>query len=290
MRTVVVSLLLAVTLVGCGERSSSERGGRNVIGPDGSIAILGDRTREGFRDALGKEGVSATCPTNSSVEARARLLASCDAAVVVVDATQGPLPIHREDILITKHFFGGTITIGFSRTDMVDDPELLELEELEMREIMNDYDLDGDNAPAFFDSPKARTAMPKGFSAIKKGLHRLPRKPARQPGTATTAFQAFLYVLANEETFARNVARPLSQGKYRVVFGSATATATIAPASSIAPGSSGHCLVTLDSAVELTDGEKFVISESGHVSAAGSITKRQQTGASDPSGTGDPKR
>ncbi|MCL2924940.1 MAG: elongation factor Tu [Trichodesmium sp. MAG_R04] len=73
--------------------------------------------------------------------------AQMDGAVLVVSAADGPMPQTREHILLAKQVGVPNIVVFLNKQDMVDDEELLELVELEVRELLSNYDFDGDNIP-----------------------------------------------------------------------------------------------------------------------------------------------
>jgi elongation factor Tu len=70
-----------------------------------------------------------------------------DGAVLVVSAADGPMPQTREHILLARQVGVPAIVVFLNKTDMVDDPELLELVELEVRELLSAYDFPGDEIP-----------------------------------------------------------------------------------------------------------------------------------------------
>ena len=70
-----------------------------------------------------------------------------DGAILVVAATDGPMPQTREHILLGRQVGVPRIVVFMNKVDMVDDEELLELVEMEIRELLSFYDYDGDNAP-----------------------------------------------------------------------------------------------------------------------------------------------
>ena len=73
--------------------------------------------------------------------------AQMDGAILVVAATDGPMPQTREHILLARQV-GVPYIVGFlNKTDQVDDPELLELVEMEVRELLNEYEFPGDDTP-----------------------------------------------------------------------------------------------------------------------------------------------
>ena len=73
--------------------------------------------------------------------------AQMDGAILVVAATDGPMPQTREHILLARQVNVPRIVVFMNKCDMVDDPELLDLVEMEVRELLSSYDYDGDNTP-----------------------------------------------------------------------------------------------------------------------------------------------
>ena len=73
--------------------------------------------------------------------------AQMDGAILVVAATDGPMPQTREHILLGRQVGIPRIVVFLNKVDMVDDPELLELVEMEVRELLSFYEYDGDNGP-----------------------------------------------------------------------------------------------------------------------------------------------
>ena len=73
--------------------------------------------------------------------------AQMDGAILVVSAADGPMPQTREHILLAKQVGVPNMVVFLNKADMVDDKELLELVELEVRELLNSYDFAGDDIP-----------------------------------------------------------------------------------------------------------------------------------------------
>src|SRR5574341_20688 len=73
--------------------------------------------------------------------------AQMDGAILVVSAADGPMPQTREHILLARQVGVPYIVVYLNKADMVDDPELLELVELEIRELLSSYDFPGDDIP-----------------------------------------------------------------------------------------------------------------------------------------------
>ena len=73
--------------------------------------------------------------------------AQMDGAILVVSAADGPMPQTREHILLSRQVGVPKIAVFLNKADMVDDDELIELVEMEVRELLSEYEFDGDNTP-----------------------------------------------------------------------------------------------------------------------------------------------
>ena len=73
--------------------------------------------------------------------------AQMDGAIIVVAATDGPMPQTREHILLARQVNVPALVVFMNKCDMVDDPEMLELVEMDMRDLLAQYEYDGDNTP-----------------------------------------------------------------------------------------------------------------------------------------------
>jgi len=78
--------------------------------------------------------------------------AQMDGAIIVVAATDGPMPQTREHILLAKQVNVPRLVVFLNKVDMVDDEEMLELVDMEVRELLDFYDFDGDNTPVIMGS------------------------------------------------------------------------------------------------------------------------------------------
>ena len=93
--------------------------------------------------------------------------AQMDGAILVVAATDGPMPQTREHILLSRQVGVPYIIVFLNKCDMVDDDELIELVEMEVRELLNEYDFPGDDTPIIRGSAlKALEGDPKWVPAI----------------------------------------------------------------------------------------------------------------------------
>ena len=89
--------------------------------------------------------------------------AQMDGAILVVAATDGPMPQTREHILLARQVGVPKIVVFMNKTDLVDDPELLDLVEMDIRELLSSYGFDGDKTPII------RGSAVKALEAAQKG-------------------------------------------------------------------------------------------------------------------------
>ncbi len=95
--------------------------------------------------------------------------AQMDGAILVVAATDGPMPQTREHILLARQVGVPKIVVFMNKVDLVDDPEMLELVEMEVRELLDQYEFDGDNASVIQGSAlKALEGDADSIAAIKE--------------------------------------------------------------------------------------------------------------------------
>ncbi len=73
--------------------------------------------------------------------------AQMDGAILVVSATDGPMPQTREHILLSRQVGVKDLIVFLNKTDLVDDDELIDLVEMEVRELLSEYDFPGDDIP-----------------------------------------------------------------------------------------------------------------------------------------------
>jgi elongation factor Tu len=95
-----------------------------------------------------------------------------DGAILVVSAADGPMPQTREHVLLARQVGVPHIVVFLNKVDLVDDPELLELVEMEVRELLSKYDFPGDKVPVVRGQAKAAMEKP-GDDAACKGIDEL---------------------------------------------------------------------------------------------------------------------
>jgi elongation factor Tu len=97
--------------------------------------------------------------------------AQMDGAILVVDASEGPMPQTREHILLARQVGVPAIVVFLNKVDLVDDPELLDLVEMEVRDLLNKYQFPGDKTPVIRgSSKKALVGDPEGEKSIQQLL------------------------------------------------------------------------------------------------------------------------
>jgi elongation factor Tu len=88
--------------------------------------------------------------------------AQMDGAILVVSAADGPMPQTREHILLSRQVGVPKLVVFLNKEDQVDDPELIELVEMEVRELLSEYEFDGDNTPIIVGSALKALEDPDG--------------------------------------------------------------------------------------------------------------------------------
>jgi elongation factor Tu len=96
--------------------------------------------------------------------------AQMDGAILVVDGSEGPMPQTREHVLLARQVGVPAIVVYLNKVDLVDDPELLDLVEMELRDLLNKYDFPGDNTPIIRGSAKKAMA---GDAEAEKSIQQL---------------------------------------------------------------------------------------------------------------------
>jgi elongation factor Tu len=93
--------------------------------------------------------------------------AQVDGAILVVSAADGPMPQTREHVLLARQVGVPSIVVFLNKVDMVDDPELLDLVELEVRDLLTEYEFPGDEVPVVRGSAlKALAGDPEGAASV----------------------------------------------------------------------------------------------------------------------------
>src|SRR5207249_1826129 len=230
--------------------------------------------------------------------------AQMDGAILVVAATDGPMPQTREHILLARQVGVPAIVVFLNKCDMVEDAELLELVELEVRELFKSYQFPGDKIPVIKGSAlqalngdaKWEKTIDELMEAVDKNVPLPVRdvdKPFAmpieaifsssgrgtvvcKPGSITpqTKCEAGAYVRTKEEGGRHT---PFFTG-YRPQFYFRTTDVTgdvklPQGVEMVMPGDNVSCEVSLITPVALEKGLRFAIREGGHTVGAGAVTE-----------------
>jgi elongation factor Tu len=118
--------------------------------------------------------------------------AQMDGAILVVSAADGPMPQTREHVLLARQVNVPYIVVYLNKTDMVDDPELLELVELEVRELLSKYEFPGDDLPVIKGSALKALENPDDEEATKSVFELLEAIDTYIPTPERDVDKAFL--------------------------------------------------------------------------------------------------
>lgn len=298
VRLAILSVFVCLGLIlGCGGKPGTS-GAEHMTEPPArtfEIAVLGDITRLGLLKEIAsghasgngevnetfvaevRRGTAAfrfSCADTDNITDQARIVAGADIVLLTVDASVGPLPIHREHVLLARHMHVTDVAIILTRTHLVDDPELLELEELEMREVISEYGFHGDDALCVLDHPGAGTTSStppaKGLPELLRLLTtRVGSRPAEQHTRERKVFSAEVYVLSPKEAFTRETAVPVQSGPATVLIGRREISAEIRALDPIPTGMTGNIKLILPEAISPAPMQRFLVLRNDHISATG---------------------
>src|ERR1700729_1661616 len=230
--------------------------------------------------------------------------AQMDGAILVVAATDGPMPQTREHVLLARQVGVPYIVVALNKADMVDDEEILELVELEVRELLSTYEFPGDDVPvvrvsalkalegdsewgekivelmaACDDSiPEPVRDVEKAFLMPVEDVFSITERGQViiKPGTNTphTEFEAQVYILAKDEggrhTPFFNNYRP------QFYFRTTDVTGVVhlpEGTEMVLPGDNTEMRIELIQPIAMEEGLKFAIREGGRTVGAGRVIK-----------------
>jgi elongation factor Tu len=126
--------------------------------------------------------------------------AQMDGAILVVSAADGPMPQTREHILLARQVNVPYLVVFLNKVDLVDDEELLDLVELEVRELLSKYDFPGDDAPVIRGSALPALNNPTDEAAKPASPSCSMRWTATSPSPSATSIKDFL--MSVEDVFS----------------------------------------------------------------------------------------
>ncbi|MHB8898584.1 MAG: GTP-binding protein [Thermoguttaceae bacterium] len=294
--------LLVVSFVGCMKADQTQPAAVPPAATSRSplhLAVLGDHTRvelvrqiASVTDAVSDDNtkevttvaminnrrVTITTAKSDEMVAHASPCSVADLAVIAVDARNGPMPVHREHIIFARQMHVPAILITLTHSDAIGNAELLELVELEIRELLVAYGWNGDDAIVAYDSELANVqhaaGAVKGAHALSQSFPQTVERSKAPPSVEVTDCLVDVYALAEQEAFPLRTTG-ISSGEYTLVVGRSAPTAMVQPTSPIRPGETGAARVTFDSPLSVHLGLRCALLVAGHVVAVGVITSTE---------------
>ena len=143
------TLTAAITSVLAAEGLAEKKGYDEIDGaPEEKERGITINTAHVEYETVNRHYAHVDCPGHADyVKNMVTGAAQMDGAILVCAATDGPMPQTREHILLARQVGVPKVVVFMNKVDLVDDPELLELVEMEVRELLSFYDFDGDDAP-----------------------------------------------------------------------------------------------------------------------------------------------
>src|SRR5438132_211299 len=207
--------------------------------------------------------------------------AQMDGAILVVSAVDGPMPQTREHILLARQVNVPAIVVFLNKCDLVDDPELLDLVELEVRELLSKYEFPGDDIPMMRGSASGGGGVVGGARGgrgwgggereeVGRGM--VLAKP--KSITPHTQFESEVYVLTKEEGGRHT---PFFKGyRPQFYFRTTDVTGTVelpAGVEMVMPGDNTKMTIELITPIAMEEQLRFAIREGGRTVGAGVVTK-----------------
>lgn len=286
---VLCTLLLPVSVNG-------QSAPKNQAAASLKVAVLGDSTSAQFLSKLASafktpvqtvgnrittkipfQGKTLQLSANTKHDAQlaSALSYESDFVVIASDATEGPRPIDRENILIARQMDVPCIAVAFINSGAISDPQLLELEEMELRETLNKYELKGDTALVLYDerAPKTkfRQSVKAGSQQIVDALGRSAtnRKPSKM--IQRKQLEASVYALVPQEVFRKDLALGVRPGKVSAVIAGEPVLAEVV-SGQVKPGANERIKLVLSSSIKMAKYQRFLLVREGHVIAVGFST------------------
>lgn len=254
-----------------------------------TIAVLGGPTRLNLLAQLGtirqeadhqvvtlRKGsteLKFIADASDDIVAQGRLAFQADAALLTVDATLGPVPIDREHVLLARQMGLRELCVVLTQCAKVDDLELLELEELELRELLNLYRMGGDMAKFAVDDEKAAVArrLPRVTQLADSLISISPRATSPAPATHTR-FGAEIYVLARQEAFNATIAGSIESGPATLLIAGEDIQVTVDAVTPIKPSQNGQAGILFPKPMAFQSGQRFAFLRNRHIAAVGVLT------------------
>src|SRR2546427_8677878 len=190
--------------------------------------------------------------------------AQMDGAILVVSAADGPMPQTREHILLARQVGVPAIVVFLNKVDLVDDPELLDLVEMEVRDLLNKYQFPGDKTPVIRgSSKKAMAGEPEGEKAIQQLLEAVDEFIPLPPPEVGKPFLMCIEDVFNIEGRGTVVTGRVERGELK----------RMDDVEMVMPGDNVSVAITVIAPVAMEKGQRFAIREGGRTIGAGRVSE-----------------
>src|SRR5438477_541743 len=190
--------------------------------------------------------------------------AQMDGAILVVSAADGPMPQTREHILLARQVEVPYIVVALNKADMVDDPELLELVEMEVRELLSKYEFPGDDIPVI--QVSALKALEGDPEWTPKILELMEAVDSYIPEPTRALDKPFIMPIEDVFTITGRgtvVTGRVEQGAIKMAEGQEM----------VMPGDNTNVEIELIQPIAMDQGLRFAIREGGRTVGAGVVTE-----------------
>ena len=235
--------------------------------PSGRVVLLGDEIR---KDVLHECVARNVCPAGSETAfalppEQATAAQTADAAqqaalgVLVVDPAIGPLPVTREHIVVARQARVPKLAVLFTQSDALDDKDLLELETMEMRDLLETYEMDGDHARIYVGDQGLRQLLADAAAL-------LPR-PQSSALADSRRLHGYIYNLSRAEG-----GHALSAGDSMDIWiGGQTVRCKLVSPQSVADGETPEVRLETERPLAASAGQRFLLQQNGRLISAGVV-------------------
>lgn len=236
--------------------------------PSWRVVLLGDEIR---KDVLHECVARNVCPTGSETAfvlppPQATAAQTADAAqqaalgVLVVDPAIGPLPVTREHIVVARQARVPKLAVLFTQSDALDDKDLLELETMEMRDLLETYEMDGDHARIYVGDQGLQQLLADAAALA-------PRPQPSAPLADSRSLHGYIYNLSRAEG-----GHALSAGDSMDIWiGGQTVRCKLVSPQSVADGETPEVRLETERLLAASAGQRFLLQQNGRLIAAGVV-------------------
>ena len=266
------SALLSLLLVGCYPSKTRDEKPADALSKtaqnSGRIVLLGDELRKSvLPDCIAQnicpadsESMFLLPPSQATAAQAADTAQHAALGVLVVDSATGPLPVTREHILVARQADVPKLAVLFSQSDALDDKDLLELETMEMRNLLDTYEMDGEHARIYVGDQGLQQLLADAAALA-------PRPQPSAPLADSRSLHGYIYNLSRVEG-----GHALSAGDSMDIWiGGQTVRCRLVSPQSVADGETPEVRLETEKPLAATEGQRFLLQQNGRLIAAGVI-------------------